>query len=292
MKISCPRSLFLCDFCYITNYFTFAYFLVCILKAKYPAIFSIFLILDGPNRVWGPIIFRVLFAWSSGVLAAAVALFRNSLVFHSFDHMCILAVHIGPPLVLYGMRWYSSELENQWPDTFHFSCGGIRNDCEGTFEVIVGYSTLAYILLWSVPYSLLMFCYLGPEVTKNGWVTMYSYYEKSLFPTGWDNIFPFRLLPPTINEKMKPLLYMLLHGILSVITFLMAYLCWQYFWLHTIYLLSMLSISIYNGATYYFVVMRKQILKEIKEEEAEKTKRKTVLDGCNGIVQADDSKTK
>ena len=285
-QIAYPRSLFLCDFCYITNYFTFAYFLVCILKVKYPTIFSIFLSIDGPNRVFGPIIFRVLFGWSTGVLAAAVALFRNSLVFHSFDHMCILAVHIGPPLVLYGMRWYSIELEKQWPDTFHFACGGPRNECEGTFGAIVGYSTIAYILLWSIPYSLLMFCYLGKEVTKNGWVTMYSYYEDSLFPPGWDKNSPFS---PTINEKIKPLLYMLLHGTLSFISFLVAYLCWQYFWLHTVYLLSMLSVSIYNGATYYFIVMRKQILKEIKAEE-EENRMKTPR--CNEIIKATDSKMK
>ena len=45
---------------------------------------------------WGPMLFKCAWAWSNGVLAGAIAMFQNSMVFHSPKHMSILAVHIGP----------------------------------------------------------------------------------------------------------------------------------------------------------------------------------------------------
>jgi len=251
-------SLFLFDFCYIVNYTSFIYFLVCVIKAQLS--FNITL------STYGPIIFRILYSWSTGVLAMAIAMFRNSLVFHSFDHMCILAIHIGPPLVTYSFRWYTNQLESDWPNTFHINCYHNSNydDCRGDWIQLIVIPFIAYILLWSIPYSILMFVYLDRNIKNEGWVTMYSYYESSLFPYGWDASSP---LPSTMNDRLKPFLYMALHAILCLSTFILAYFMWYSFWLHTIYLLTLLFISIFNGATYYFKVMKKQIIKQYEEQK-------------------------
>jgi hypothetical protein len=107
-------GFFLLDFCYVINYLSFAWVIICLVKATYRDLFASLCVLND----LGPTIFRVFFTFSTGPLAISIALFRNSLVFHSFDHMCILAVHIGPPLTLYGMRWYAEDLENHGP--IHF----------------------------------------------------------------------------------------------------------------------------------------------------------------------------
>ena len=91
-----------------------AWVIICLVKATYRDLFASLCVLND----LGPTIFRMFFTFSTGPLAISIALFRNSLVFHSFDHMCILAVHIGPPLTLYGMRWYAEDLENHGP--IHF----------------------------------------------------------------------------------------------------------------------------------------------------------------------------
>ena len=248
-------SFFLCDFCYVVNYLTFACFAVCLLEAHWPSTFSLFATFNS----YGPMLFRIFFAWSTGVLAMAVALFRNSLVFHSFDHMCILAVHIGPPLVAYTFRWYSDKLNESYPDTFYLNCDAQK--CDATATEIIWNPFLAYLIVWSIPYSLLMFVFFGEDLKKDGWVTMYSYYEKTLFPEGWEKNSP---LPRRWNTNAKPMIYMLLHAIMSTATFFIAYLTWFNFWLHTFYLCVLLIVSVWNGSTFYFQVMKKQLLKKLK----------------------------
>lgn len=258
-------SLFLFDFCYIVNYSSFVYFFLCVLKGKYESFEFLNYLLP---KTYGPIFFRIFFSWSTGVLALAIALFENSLVFHSFDHMCILAIHIGPPIVTYTMRWYHNQLEQDWPNTFHIdSSSNDMNDFQSNWFELIILPFLSYIVLWSIPYSVLMFVYLGDDIKKEGWVTMYSYYEKELFPPGWDKSSP---LSSYWNEKMKPFLYMSLHAVLCLLTFFLAFVMWHSFWLHTMYLLILIFISIYNGATYYFVVMKKQIIKQYEEENKSK----------------------
>lgn len=272
-------SLFLFDFCYIVNYTSFIYFTICIVKAQLVVLllsssFKMNLSISN-NYYYGPILFRIFFSWSTGVLAMAIAMFRNSLVFHSFDHMCILAIHIGPPLVTYGFRWYIKQLEYDWPNTFHIDCNNSSSSiddinsytCKGDWIQLIILPFIAYIIVWSIPYSILMFIYLDRNIKSEGWVTMYSFYESSLFPSGWDRSSP---LPSTINDRLKPFLYMSLHALLCLLSFVLSYFMWHSFWLHTLYLLTLLLISIFNGATYYFKVMKKQIIKQYEEQKRTK----------------------
>ena len=152
--------------------------IICLVKATYRDLFASLCVLND----LGPTIFRMFFTFSTGPLAISIALFRNSLVFHSFDHMCILAVHIGPPLTLYGMRWYAEDLEKSWPDTFHINCSS--SSCPATTTDLLWTPFGAYLVFWWIPYSLLLFVFLSDYIKKEGHVTMYSYYEATLFPKG------------------------------------------------------------------------------------------------------------
>ena len=82
---------YLLEFCYTVNYWTILYVVICLLK-KHVRYF------EGMGQYTdflGYYLFRICFTWSMGPLALSIALFRNALVFHSADHMTILAVHIG-----------------------------------------------------------------------------------------------------------------------------------------------------------------------------------------------------
>ena len=51
-----------------------------------------------------PGLFRVAFAFANGPLLFAVAAFRNSLVYHSIDHITSLWLHISPAFTTWALR--------------------------------------------------------------------------------------------------------------------------------------------------------------------------------------------
>lgn len=202
---------FLLDFCYTTNYWVFLYFFICLVKSRI-AIFSFL----GPYLDWlGYYLFRIAYAWSLGPLALSIAVFRNALVFHSTDHMTILAVHLGPPLVCSSIRWYSDQLEESWPNTFHFDVNREMSNTETLFTLWV-LPTIFYIFLWTIPYSVLIFILRAEKIKEKGYVTMYSYYEQTLFS-----------MMKNIPDALKPVLYMLLHGSLCIASFLLSQILWR-----------------------------------------------------------------
>jgi hypothetical protein len=52
--------------------------------------------------------------------------------------------------------------------------------------------------------------------------------------------------------------YLFLHWCFCVTTFLVSWLCWHHFWLHTVLVVSMGLMSLWNGANFYFTVFAKR----------------------------------
>lgn len=75
---------YLFDFCYFAN-----------------VVFSYFLMKDPTSKR----LFYISFMWSTGPLALAIGAFRNSLVFHSVDHLTSLTIHVIPLLSAWNMHW-------------------------------------------------------------------------------------------------------------------------------------------------------------------------------------------
>lgn len=224
-------------------------------------------------NAYGPVLFRIFFGWAVGPLALSVPMFRNSMVFHSFDHISILAVHMGPPLVAYTMRWYSENLELVWPNTFHLSCSAEK--CEASWYDLLFMPTIGYLLCWWIPYGFLMFVYLDAEdLKKKGEVTMYTYYETFLFPPGWFEKYTGLELQQvrgkdwsSLIPKLQPVVYMCLHFFLCFLAFALTNIFWHSFWAHTVYLILLVMVSAWNGATFYFKVMKKRILREFAAQQ-------------------------
>jgi len=230
---------FLLDFCYVVNAITIAYFIGSILAAGYgysfPALF--------PNIA--KYVFEVGYIWSMGPLAISVALFRNSLVFHSFDHISILAVHIGPPLSFYGVRWYMDSLNSTFPNAFNVDIESEQELSVESMFKLTFIPIICYLLIWTIPYYLTIFVFMASDIRVHNYVTMFSYYEKDLEP-----VFKFFRASPAL----KPVIYLFLHGTLCFISFFIAYAAWNSFAFNTIYLIILFFISVWNGSTYYFKV--------------------------------------
>lgn len=149
------------------------------------------------------------------------------------------------------MRWYPAELESAFPNTFHT---GLYKDNlplqinpwpleEGFFLWFLLRPIIYYLSLWCVPYFVTIFWFRAERIRERGYSTMYSVYEKSL--DRYLNV---------MGPSLRPVVYMLLHASLSTLAFSITPFLWSSYWLNTIYLLALMLVSIWNGATYYFEV--------------------------------------
>lgn len=166
-------------------------------------------------------------------------------MFHSIDHITSFAIHIGPPLVCYGMRWYSRELEAAWPNTFHINVD--VQDPNPMFTMVL-LPFVLHVILWSIPYSLVCFVAHKSYIEEKGYMTLYAYYKE-----GIQSVFKKHFK----GLKLTPFIYLSLHATLCTITFFIAQLMWDNFWLNTIYLLFFIICAIWNGSTFYAKVRRK-----------------------------------
>ncbi len=151
---------------------------------------------------------------------------------------------LGPPLACYGMRWYANELERAHPNTFHIRVTDSEESPSELLHTLLVIPTVMYVILWTIPYSVTIFYLRFNKIKESGYETMYNAYGTSLVRRlGY------------FGERFKPAVYMAIHGSLCFLSFLLSQLLWRSFWLHTAYLLSLLSISVWNGSTYYFEVI-------------------------------------
>lgn len=234
------EQLYLLEFCYICNYITFLYTFFCLLRFHFPGLTSYLSVFS----IYEARLFQVLFAWSVGVLASAIVLFRNSIVFHSADHTTILAVHISPNLALYGMKWYFNDLNTAFPSLFRIGCGATTCDSATLFDLIV-VPAVCYLIFWSLPYSFYMFIYGRKMIEEQKLIHMYSFMETSSLWKSWEEKY---------FHGYARFAYMSIHFIMCTLSYILSYFAWHSYWFHTIFLILIMEVALWNGATYYFEV--------------------------------------
>lgn len=131
------------------------------------------------------IAFRVLFTSSVGPLLHSIPAFRNSLVFHSSHNVFILAIHWSPNVAVWGMRWWSNQLENKFPGMFSIDCPYketdnrfilffSKNECSGSFVELYVVPLILYLVIWAIPYYLFFFIIGKNALKKYGYFTMFD----------------------------------------------------------------------------------------------------------------------
>jgi hypothetical protein len=89
---------------------------------------------------------RAMFSISNGPLLLAIVMWRNSIVFHSFDKMTSMFIHILPPLVTFCHRWADHLSRGTFPP--YESMDGSISDIIGDFWFV----PFCYYALWQVAY--------------------------------------------------------------------------------------------------------------------------------------------
>jgi len=158
--------------------------------------------------------------------------------------MIILGIHLGPPILCYCLRFYHVEVERDFPGVFHTGVSANEHEMSWSDSVnsLLLLPTVAYLLLWLLPYCLAQFVLLRGAITKQEQHTM------------------TRDLPglKDLPEGQRAISYSKVHCAASFLTFSLSQLWWRSQTASTVFLIALLLCSIWNGAKYYFKIIRKE----------------------------------
>ena len=230
----------LLDLCYFVNILLLAYLWVF------------------PSSTW---LFRALFALSTGPLAWSVAMFRNSLVLSSISHATSLWLHLSPPLLMWGIRWYAvGDLDSPFVVCETDSCS-ITEFWHSRGTLVMFGPVIGLYALWLAIHYTVIFIIMWDEIQEKKLYTLYS--SSSL---------QWIVEKGGHQEWKRQLVYFASHAVFALSGCAISMIMWSNFYLHTAYLIIVMLISAYNGATYYMIVFARKYNSEI-ERRAERKAR-------------------
>ncbi|KAJ4263192.1 hypothetical protein NW762_006814 [Fusarium torreyae] len=234
---------FLADLCYFTN----------LLLALSIWVFP------GSKRL-----FTASYCLAFGNNAVAIIMWRNSLVFHSFDKVTSLFIHIMPCATLHCIvHLFSPEKQKErFPAIWT-----IKTSPPGS---PTAYANVVSMLAWStLPYIFWQLCYYffitvrRREKIAAGRPTSFTWLRKSYSKT-WLGKFVLRQ-----PEHMQEATFMLIQYSYALLTMIPCPLWFLSRWASAVFLMVVFTWSIYNGATYYIDVFGVRFQKELEAMKAE-----------------------
>lgn len=212
---------------------------------------------------------RAGFTLATGALAWAVLIFRNSIIFHDVDQLTSLFIHISPALLFFCLRWGAglgvSANEKYFPDMFRIcpdadlvvedTCiGKVWCDtCQASIMEMFVLPIFLYLFLWALPYYIMRFCVLPGWIERTGRQTLYAQVLGDSKQNSFVKLFP---------DTFKPLAYMLQHFLLVIVSSACSTVFWNSFWLHLLFIVTLIGIATHNGATYTFRVFATKYAKQ------------------------------
>jgi hypothetical protein len=195
--------------------------------------------------------------------AVAIAMWRNSMVFHSFDKVTSLFIHIMPCVTLHCLvHLLPLDLQQErFPAIYT-----IKNSPPGSKT----HYSLAAMALWStVPYAVWQLSYhflitvRRREKIAAGRPTSFTWLRKS-YSKAW-----IGKLVLSLPESMQEPAFMLIQYTYAVATMLPCPLWFWYRYASSAFLMVVFCLSVYNGATYYIDVFGKRFQTELEAMKLE-----------------------
>ncbi|KAK7967363.1 F-box protein [Apiospora aurea] len=234
---------FLADLCYFVNFLLF---------------FSIW-VFPSSKRL-----FTAAYCLAFGNNAVAIILWRNSLVFHSFDKVTSLFIHIMPCATLHCIvHLLTPEVQQaKFPAVWAVKTAptGSATAYANIFSML-GWSTVPY-LIWQLAYYFLITVRRREKIAA-GRPTSYTWLRKSYAKTWIGKI--VLSLPNALQEPA----FMFVQYAYAVLTMLPCSLWFYSRWASGTFLVVVFSWSIYNGSTFYIDVFGKRFQKELENMKAE-----------------------
>ncbi|KKO97137.1 hypothetical protein THAR02_10763 [Trichoderma harzianum] len=209
-------------------------------------------------------LFTAAYCLAFGNNAVAIIMWRNSLVFHSFDKVTSLFIHIMPCATLHCIvHLYPPELQK----TRFPAIWAIKTANPGS---PTAYANVLSMLAWStIPYAIWQLSYYffitvrRREKIAAGRPTSFTWLRRSYAKT-W--IGKFVLARPAALQEPT---FMMIQYAYACLTILPCPLWFISRWASTAFLLVVFGWSIYNGATFYIDVFGKRFQKELEAMRAD-----------------------
>ncbi|CAK7240515.1 MAG: hypothetical protein STHCBS139747_001957 [Sporothrix thermara] len=212
-------------------------------------------------------LFVACYCLAFGNNAVAIIMWRNSLVFHSFDKVTSLFIHVMPCATLHCIvHLVPPDIQRaRFPAVY-----AIQHATPGTYGF---YASVLSMLLWSsIPYAIWQLSYYFFITVRRrdkiaaGRPTSFTWLRRSYSKTWIGKI--VLSLPLVLQEPA----FMFIQYSYAVCTMLPCPLWFSYRWASSAFLMGVFTWSIYNGATYYIDVFGKRFQKELEAMKQEVAK--------------------
>ncbi|PYI13500.1 hypothetical protein BO86DRAFT_308571 [Aspergillus japonicus CBS 114.51] len=229
---------FLADLCYFVN-------MLCMLSIW---------VFPGSKRL-----FISTFCLTFGNNAVAIAMWRNSMVFHSMDKVVSLFIHIMPPVTLHCLVHLTSAatLKARFPAIYAIKFSEPGSPDHFTLLEMMGWATVPY-MIWQAAYH----CFITvrrAEKIAAGRPTSFTWLRKSYAKT-WLGKFVLSL-----PESLQAPAFMLIQYFYAILTMIPCPLWFWSRWASGAFLTALFILSVHNGATYYIDIFGKRFQKELEE---------------------------
>ena len=212
-------------------------------------------------------LFTAVFCLAFGNNAVAIVLWRNSLVFHSFDKVTSLFIHIMPCATLHCLVHLldPEDQRKRFPAIWT-----VKTSPPGS---PTAYANVLSMLAWStIPYAFWQLSYYFFITVRRrdkiaaGRPTSFTWLRKS-YSKAWIG----KIVLGLPNMFQEPA-FMLIQYAYAVLTMLPCPLWFYSRWASALFLMGVFTWSVYNGSTYYIDVFGKRFQKELETMKAEVAK--------------------
>jgi len=219
-------------------------------------------------------LFTAVYCLAFGNNAVAIIMWRNSLVFHSFDKVTSLFIHVMPCATLHCIvhLYPPEQQEIRFPAIF-----AIKNAEVGSHAA---YGNIVSMLAWSsIPYAMWQLSYYffitvrRREKIAAGRPTSFTWLRRS-----YSKVWIGRIVL-SLPEELQEAAFMLIQYCYAVLTMLPCPIWFHYKYASAAFLVIVFGWSVYNGSTYYIDVFGKRFQKELEAMKAEVSKWQNGNDG-------------
>ncbi|GAM86042.1 hypothetical protein ANO11243_040520 [Dothideomycetidae sp. 11243] len=198
------------------------------------------------------------FCLAFGNNAIAIAMWRNSLVFHSLDKVTSLFIHIMPCVTLHCIIHLLPDalLAERFPAIHTIKTSLPSSPEHYSLRSMIVWATVPYFT-WQISYHLLITVRRREKIAA-GRPTSFTWLRKSYAKNPLGRI--VLSLPSYLQEPA----FMAIQYSYALLTMLPCPIWFWYRWASSAFLLSVFTWATYNGATYYIDVFGKRMEKELE----------------------------
>lgn len=191
--------------------------------------------------------------------AVAIAMWRNSMVFHSLDKVTSLFIHIMPPVTLHCLVHLTPAdvLRDRFPAVYSIKFSKPGSPEHYSLSAMIVWATIPYAV-WQLSYHFFITVRRREKIAA-GRPTSFTWLRRSYSKTA---IGRFVLsLPETMQEPA----FMLIQYCYALLTMVPCSLWFWSRWASASFMFFVFIWSIWNGANYYMDVFGKKFQKELEQ---------------------------